>query len=138
AAIRQGAKEIWIVNPATSGGPSSPDHLFEFASGRAPAMGIPIINITRRTADAMLAAADLPTIRHLQRAIEKHKSPASIDLKGVSVNGYVDIERQKTPVRNVIGVIRGEGPRADEYIVVGAHYDHLGIARNWRKPNDEK
>lgn len=28
--------------------------------------------------------------------------------------------------RNVAGLLRGSGPRADRYVVVGAHYDHLG------------
>ena len=29
-------------------------------------------------------------------------------------------------LHNVIGVLEGEGPAADETIVIGAHYDHLG------------
>lgn len=137
-AIKHGAKAILIVNPATLTGKAPPDKLYDFSAGRSPAVSIPMLNITRRAADDMLADADLPTIRQLQRAIEKHKAPASIELKGVSVNGYVDIEKQKTPVKNVIGLIRGKGPLADEYVVVGAHYDHLGVTRNWRKPNDTK
>lgn len=137
-AIKHGAKAILIVNPATLTGKAPPDKLYDFTAGRAPAVAIPMMNITRRAADDMLADADLPSIRQLQRAIEKHKSPASVELKGVSVNGYVDIDKQKTPVKNVIGLIRGKGPLADEFVVVGAHYDHLGITRNWRKPNDTK
>ena len=31
-----------------------------------------------------------------------------------------------TMLQNVIGVLEGEGPAADETIVIGAHYDHLG------------
>ena len=31
-----------------------------------------------------------------------------------------------TMLHNVIGVLEGEGPAADETIVIGAHYDHLG------------
>jgi Zn-dependent M28 family amino/carboxypeptidase len=30
-------------------------------------------------------------------------------------------------VKNIIGVLEGEGPLADETIIVGAHYDHLGL-----------
>lgn len=33
-------------------------------------------------------------------------------------------------LRNVVAVLEGEGPRADETIVLGAHYDHLGIRPN--------
>jgi Zn-dependent M28 family amino/carboxypeptidase len=32
-------------------------------------------------------------------------------------------------VRNVVGVLEGAGPLADETVVIGAHYDHLGIGK---------
>ena len=35
-------------------------------------------------------------------------------------------ERRSVEVKNVLGLLPGEGPFADEIIVVGAHYDHLG------------
>ncbi len=35
--------------------------------------------------------------------------------------------RQRMPVgANVMGIIKGQGPHAQEIVVVGAHYDHLG------------
>lgn len=37
------------------------------------------------------------------------------------------VAHERLSLRNVLGVI--EGKRKDEYIVVGAHYDHLGIDR---------
>jgi hypothetical protein len=33
-------------------------------------------------------------------------------------------------MKNVVGVLEGEGPLAEETIVVGAHYDHLGMRKN--------
>lgn len=37
-------------------------------------------------------------------------------------------DRQDTPYTNLIGVIRGTDPvLRDEYIVLGAHYDHIGM-----------
>ena len=30
-------------------------------------------------------------------------------------------------MKNVVGVLEGSGPLADETVVVGAHYDHLGL-----------
>lgn len=35
-------------------------------------------------------------------------------------------ERRPVEVKNVLALLPGEGPLADEIIVVGAHYDHLG------------
>jgi hypothetical protein len=37
-----------------------------------------------------------------------------------------DEERQEFPAKNIVGVLPGAGPLANETIVIGAHYDHLG------------
>ena len=48
------------------------------------------------------------------------------------LNGEISVEAPKreavaTPVRNVIGVLRGSDPeRADEAIIISAHLDHIG------------
>ncbi len=41
--------------------------------------------------------------------------------------GEISVVRRETGVKNVIGILPGEGPHADETVVVGAHYDHLGL-----------
>src|SRR5581483_8380741 len=38
----------------------------------------------------------------------------------------VSIGRKQIPVKNVVAVLDGAGPVADETVVVGAHYEHLG------------
>jgi Zn-dependent M28 family amino/carboxypeptidase len=50
--------------------------------------------------------------------------PASFALADVTVSGNVDIEQKKITVKNVVGYLPGR--KAGEYVVVGAHYDHLG------------
>lgn len=49
-----------------------------------------------------------------------------MDLSGLSADGKVLIHRTVHQLKNVVGVLHGRGEHADEYIVVGAHYDHLG------------
>jgi hypothetical protein len=53
-----------------------------------------------------------------------HHSPH--DLKGLVARGDPGLVRRQVPTRNVIGMLPGNGPLADEFIVIGAHYDHLG------------
>ena len=36
------------------------------------------------------------------------------------------MKRDKLPLRNVVGVLEGKGPLANETVIVGSHYDHLG------------
>lgn len=42
--------------------------------------------------------------------------------------------RQPVEAKNVVALLQGEGPRADEIIVVGAHYDHLGMRMKGDQP----
>ena len=59
------------------------------------------------------------------------KRPQSAELKpgedcAPTVAGRTDVQRKQAEFKNVVAVLEGEGPLAEETIVVGAHYDHLG------------
>jgi hypothetical protein len=45
---------------------------------------------------------------------------------GVFLRGRVQLRKAAAAVHNVAGVLPGAGELAKEYLVVGAHYDHLG------------
>jgi hypothetical protein len=48
----------------------------------------------------------------------------------VSVNAIVSMTDNPFPVRNVVGIIPGSDPKLrDTYVAVGAHSDHVGMAR---------
>jgi hypothetical protein len=65
-------------------------------------------------------------LKSLQSQIDRDGKPQSAAIDGVSASGTVDLVRRQTTVKNVIACLPGYGPHADEYVVVGAHYDHLG------------
>ena len=123
------------------GGGEKADGLYDFDQG-SPGMfgfgrqnyGIPMLNITRATAEKMLKAAGMRSLTALERQIDRDHKPASKLLKGVSVKGNVSIEPVETPVRNVVGKIPGTGADSNEFIVLGAHYDHEGVV-NKGQPN---
>ncbi|HEY5314099.1 MAG TPA: M28 family peptidase [Pirellulales bacterium] len=88
---------------------------------------IPVI-FCRREALAGLIHSGLDTdLAALERQIDKGPTPHSALLKGWRLTGQITVKRREAEVKNVIGVLEGEGPHADETIVVGAHYDHLGF-----------
>lgn len=130
----RGASAILIVNRV---GDDEDEGLYPFDQGGGGMMsrgyGIPMIHITEEAANSLLKAAKMPTVAELQEKIEKTEKPASALLKGVTVQGDADIRPIDSPVRNVVGIIPGKGPQSDEIIVLGAHYDHLGI-RNKGEP----
>jgi len=123
------AAALLVVNPADD---EDGDKLFDFnAQGMARfggrGYGIPMIHISRKLADRMLRAGGLGGLEAAQKKIDENEKPASAVLKGVTIRGRVEIEPIESPVRNVIGIVPGTGPQKDEFIVMGAHYDHLGI-----------
>ncbi len=63
----------------------------------------------------------------LEQEIMKTKKPASYQLPRMKVNITVDLEDIQVPTYNIFGVVKGTDPKlANEYLVIGAHYDHLG------------
>lgn len=86
--------------------------------------GIPVFSITRKLADQLLGNKP---INELAASIRKNHAPAPFitasNLKAVS-----DVKQVKVTSANIIGLLEGINPRLkDEYIVVGAHFDHLGM-----------
>ena len=82
--------------------------------------------ITRELADQALEAAGAPKLAEAEKAIDADLKPTSRPLDGVTLSEKYTIERKALVAKNVIGVLEGSGPHADETIVVGGHYDHLG------------
>ena len=129
AASDRGASALLIVNNDEDSG------LYDFQrGGRGGDHGIPMIHVTRAFASRLLSAGGLDDIAAVQNRIEDTKAPASAALDGVSIRGRVEVSPVYSDVRNVVGMIPGTGPQKDEIIVLGAHYDHLGI-RNKGKPD---
>jgi hypothetical protein len=87
---------------------------------------IPIVQLSIAACDRLLKPALGKTLTELEAAIDADLKPHSAAAKGWKAEGLTTIDRNPTEVKNVIGVLEGEGPHADETVVVGAHYDHLG------------
>lgn len=106
---------------------SEPDALMKFGyGGSEPIRSLPVMHITRELCDKVLKAALNKTLSDLEAAIDNDLKSQSAALKGWSAGGVVTIERKQALVKNVIGVLEGSGPLADETVVIGAHYDHVG------------
>jgi Peptidase family M28/PA domain/PDZ domain len=125
-AFQHGAAAILLVNDL-AGLKGAEDQLLRFAAvGTEENSPIPIVMISRAEVDKLLAAADQPKLEKFEQDIDSDLKPRSRLLTGCTVSGSIKIVRKGVETRNVVGVLEGEGPTADETIVVGAHYDHLG------------
>jgi len=119
-----GAVALVLVAPGQSA--DEPDRLPPLkTSGPQSGAGIPVIQITRALADRWLQASDTDLAK-AQSAIDGTFKPASFALRSTQVEGNTDVTPIVVKTNNVIGVLPGAGALADEYVVVGAHFDHLG------------
>ncbi|MEY3386998.1 MAG: hypothetical protein RIR53_1809 [Bacteroidota bacterium] len=60
--------------------------------------------------------------------IEKTKKPRSFQLANVTASIAVTLAFEESTTSNIIGMIEGTDPTLkNEYVVVGAHYDHIGM-----------
>lgn len=125
------AAAIVVVNPDSGDGE---DKLYEFTRGSRGNFGVPMVHVTRAAADRLLKAAGQPGIVELQKKIEETKRPASALMAGARLGGKMNVVKDGPIVRNVLGVLRGDGPQADEFIIIGGHYDHLGTTPSMRNP----
>jgi hypothetical protein len=112
--------------------PAEPaDELVKFGyAGNEAIREIPVMHITNKFANQLLKLGGAPTLTELEAQIDQTGQPASRALTGVRAGGVTSVERPVATVKNVIGVVEGTGPLANETVVVGAHYDHVGRGGN--------
>ena len=83
--------------------------------------------LTREFADKLLAAAGQPSLAKLEKQIDAGPEAALARAQGLDLAGR---DRRsianEIETKNVVGVLEGAGPHAEETVVIGGHYDHLG------------
>lgn len=104
------------------------DGLLEIGSaGNRPFVeGVPVVSISRSLASRLVERAAGKTLDQVQAEIDASLRPSSFPLR---VNGELETELTSPEVetRNVLGVLPGRGPLAEQTVVIGAHYDHVGM-----------
>jgi hypothetical protein len=127
AAAERGALAVVIVNPVTH---HQGDVLMTFARQyMGDGAKLKMLQVTQGVADQWLKAGGAKVdLKSLQAAIDESGKPFKVELsRPVRVSGDVRIEKQQRVVKNVLAVLPGtDKSDAREYLVVGAHYDHLG------------
>ena len=93
------------------------------ADGGGISSGLVAASVTRAVADTILARHGV-TIAKLQEAIDASGHAHSIAYPD-SVEIATGLTRTVARAKNVVGVRRGKS--SDRALVVGAHYDHLGL-----------
>ena len=83
--------------------------------------------VKRQVADKWFAALGL-SLKDLKEKIDRDERPASLALPGAKLSLQVSLEEDRARAENVVAILAGKDPNVhNEYIVIGAHYDHLGL-----------
>ena len=123
-AREKGARGVLVVT-----GPRTPDARDELVPLRGDASladaGIPAFSVRRALAAALFAGSGT-SLDAAQQALDDSGRPAPLALPLARVAGVADLTPKRSTARNVIGVLAPQAP-SGEAVVVGAHYDHLGL-----------
>jgi hypothetical protein len=124
AAMNHGARVLIVV--------SDPSHPTDEANYRlfgldpdAEDSAIPVLR-ARRT--DMTPIIDAWSLDGVAREIDGDLKPRSRPLPGTTVDYVEHLAKNRQSVKNIVAVLRGSDPaKADEAVVIGAHYDHVGL-----------
>ena len=121
-ARNHGAKALVLVNGKLGDGEE--DLLTRFGSVSGPEnTGIVLVQVKNDVADRWLKAAG-KSLEEVQGQINHSAKPQSFAFPdSLHMAIHVDIETTRATVNNVLAYLPG---KTDEYVIVGAHYDHLG------------
>ncbi len=87
---------------------------------------IPVVHISGDLTERIAEAAGR-SFRELADAAERPGGVAAAALEGPRVEVTASVRRTTVPNRNVVGLIEGaDSALRDEWIIIGAHYDHDG------------
>jgi hypothetical protein len=121
-ARNHGARAIVLLNGKLGDGEE--DALTRFGSVSGPEnTGIVLVQVKNDVADNWFRVAS-KSVAEVQGQINHSIKPQSFvfpDQLHVSIN--INIETTRATVNNVLAYLPG---KSDEYVIIGAHYDHLG------------
>jgi len=129
AARQRGAKALLVVT-----GPRSPNAgqtvpiTFDTALAGS---GIPAASLSGKAAAALFGSRSLESVQKEFDTGNPHAAGFALD--GVTIELSTKLVREKRTARNVVAYVPATSPVTGvdkPWIVIGAHYDHLGLGRN--------
>ena len=123
-ALSKGARAVFAVSDPSHRNDEGQYSLFT-SDPDADDQGIPVLRVRRSEIQPLLDAFRLDAAARL---IDMDLVPRSEVLNTATLDYVESLTRNRKTVRNVIGILPGSDPaRAGEAIVIGAHYDHVGL-----------
>jgi hypothetical protein len=129
AAFRHGAQALLVVNGPSDFEPGTrADRPMRYGSlGADTTASLPAAQLSAQSALEILSAHGLD-LAAAQKALDESLKPQSRPLAGLSAALTIAAEEEQIETVNVLGLLPGNDPElANEYVLVGAHMDHVGL-----------
>ncbi len=138
-AVKSKAAGVVFVNDTQSVLTAAQDDLSDPSSFGTTGAGIPFVHVKQAVVNRLLASSPLTvkttegeekildSLLDVCQYIDGSLKPVSQAMAGYKAEVNTDFSASTVSAANLIGVIEGEGELADETIVIGGHYDHLGF-----------
>ena len=88
---------------------------------------IPTASVSRGLISKALAQSTGKTLEELEKSINDTGNPQSQALTGVKAALKLELKPSLAKTSNVLGLLPGRGELGSQTVVVGAHYDHVGM-----------
>lgn len=136
----RGAAAILLVNPIGVRGARVGLESPESSAGFRPMLDIPTLHISADTANDLLSHSHGDTsLEMLQTAADQGVSGVVYGRAEQPVTIETEVSDRVYRTHNVGGIIPGQGELADEWVIIGGHYDHLGKGYTGsRTPRDKR
>lgn len=88
---------------------------------------IPIFFVSENVCNEIFEYSDY-NLKDLLLGIEKNLKPNAFEFNKIELQLEINFEKELISTQNVVGWIEGTDEKLkDEYIIIGAHYDHIGL-----------
>jgi hypothetical protein len=119
AARAAGARALLIIE-----GAARDERLWKLSYDNAGEAGIPVLVISRKLGEKILGKE----LSFYEKIADARKPTERIPFAGIKLDLTAEVNRSLAPSFNVVGILPGSDPKLkNEAIVIGAHYDHLGL-----------
>lgn len=118
-----GARGVILINDVYAH-PEASDQLGKFSEVTGPTdSGVFFVQVKETDAEAWMRAEGRD-LKEIVTGIDRDLKPHSFTLAKLTVDMSVDIQHDQRTVHNVAAYLPG---KTREYLIIGAHYDHLGL-----------
>ncbi|MBU3742230.1 MAG: M28 family peptidase [Candidatus Kapabacteria bacterium] len=95
-----------------------------------PGKAIPVLHVGDNVINSLFGS--VASLMDRVIGIDSTKTPASFRADGPTISIDVRLRRDTVRARNIVSYVRGS-EMPDEYVIMGAHYDHIGVSNDSTK-----